>query len=115
MSIEGMEEKFHIAKETCFTSPETSDNRDYPNTRVREKETEPRVYDMGQLLSEANIISEDATRNDPPTNSEEVPNPSKQQRSDDQDDIVRVCFNFNSNREVDINVKIKGEFAVSLL
>lgn len=81
---------------------------------------------MGQLLTQANVISKDASSSAPPrTDSEEVPEisdtPGKRpvkgakEQSDDQDDIIRVCLDFQSGCEMDIDVKVKGDFVVSLL
>ena len=39
----------------------------------------------------------------------------KLENGNEQDDFFRACFGFDMNREIDLNVKIQGEFHVTLL
>ena len=39
----------------------------------------------------------------------------KLENSNEQDDLFRACFGFDTDREIDLNVKIQGEFHITLL
>ncbi|KAL4916346.1 hypothetical protein BDW62DRAFT_202851 [Aspergillus aurantiobrunneus] len=120
--IDELSSGFHVPP------PRTTDKRDYNFTGTCARESEPHVGEIAQLLANTGIKSENdsppasvrpADSEDKSDSSDMPGKPSartdKQQRGDDQDDIVRVCFNLQSGCEMDVDVRVKGDFAVSLL
>lgn len=101
-------------------------------TQNCEKEVKPCSFDMGQIFTQVNAIPKEPMKGStsssalPATNLEEVPDLEdmsgkrpvkgvKQEQNEEQNDDIRVCLDFQSGREMDINVKIKGELIISLL
>lgn len=116
-----------LSSNTYGAPPKLPDTRHSPSTEAHATEGDPRVCEIAHLLLETGI----SARNNKPsgsasrTDSEDKPNISNmseepsigtdQQQSHDQDDIVRVCFDFDFGSEVDVDFKIRGEFAMSFL